>query len=313
MILVITKNADPTTTTLCYWLINLKKEFKIISEEDDIELIELKKNSILINNISRNYKLDIDIVDKILYRQGDININRNIMLKDKSPLANLLNIERRILHKFIHEKISKIKHFGHPQFADLNKLIILEKASSFDLLVPDYIYTTSKKSVISFKKEQKKIITKTISPGYYYEKEELNYASYTELLSSKDIQNLDSDFYPTFFQKLIEKAYEIRTFYINNEFFSVAIISQSNSKTKIDYRNYDKLHPNRNIPYKLPKEIEKKLKKLIDDLVLKYCSIDLIFGEDGNFYFLEINPIGQFGNVSYFGNYYLEMKMATLL
>ena len=65
------------------------------------------------------------------------------------------------------EKISKIKHFGHPQFADLNKLIVLEKASSFDLLVPDYIYTTSKKSVISFKKEQKKIITKTISPGYY--------------------------------------------------------------------------------------------------------------------------------------------------
>lgn len=313
MILVITKNGDPTTTTLCYWLISLKKEFKIISEEDNIELIELKNNSLIINNISRNYKIDLGIVDKILYRQGDININRDIMPKDKSPLANLLNIERRILHKFIHEKISKIKHFGHPQFADLNKLIVLEKAIGFGLLVPDYIYTTSKKSVISFKKEHEKIITKTISPGYYYEKEELNYASYTELLSLKDIQNLDSDFYPTFFQRLIEKVYEIRTFYINNDFFSVAIISQSNSKTKIDYRNYDKLHPNRNIPYKLPKEIEKKLKKIIDDLALKYCSVDLIFGEDGNFYFLEINPIGQFGNVSYFGNYYLEMKMATLL
>ena len=313
MILVITKNNDAVTSRICYWLMYLKKEFKIISEEDEVELVDLKKESLLINNVSRDYFLNLNTVKKILYRQGDVFINRDIMLKDKSHLSDFINRERTVLHDFIYNKINEIDHFGHPQHANLNKLIVLEKAIKYNLLVPDYIYTSLKSSLISFNKNHPKIITKSILPGYYIKTENGFYSSYTELFSEEDIYKVDEKFYPTFFQKLINKKFEIRAFYLNNEFYCVAIISLNNLKTQIDYRKYDKEQPNRNIPFKLPMIIQKKLKKLIKDLSLKYCSIDLIYGEDQQFYFLEINPIGQFGNVSYFGNYYLEMQVAKLL
>lgn len=39
----------------------------------------------------------------------------------------------------------------------------------------------------------------------------------------------------------------------------MAIFSQENDKTKIDFRNYDIANPNRCVPYKLPRRIEKQL------------------------------------------------------
>lgn len=39
------------------------------------------------------------------------------------------------------------------------------------------------------------------------------------------------------------------------------IFSQFDEETKIDYRNYNRVKPIRNVPFKLPKVIENKLKK----------------------------------------------------
>jgi glutathione synthase/RimK-type ligase-like ATP-grasp enzyme len=93
----------------------------------------------------------------------------------------------------------------------------------------------------------------------------------------------------------------------------MAIFSQSNEKTKIDFRNYDLQKPNRTVPYNLPKEIILKLKKLTKALALRTGSIDLIKAKDGQYYFLEVNPVGQFGMVSRPCNYNIEMKIAKFL
>ena len=107
--------------------------------------------------------------------------------------------------------------------------------------------------------------------------------------------------------------YEIRSFYLNGTFSSMAIFSATNMKTAIDMRSYDLENPNRKVPYKLPLEIEKKLNSLMLEEKLNTGSIDLIKGLDGSYYFLEINPIGQFGSVSQTCNYYLEKKIAKYL
>lgn len=49
------------------------------------------------------------------------------------------------------------------------------------------------------------------------------------------------------------------------------------------------------------------------DLDLNCGSIDMILGNDGLYYFLEVNPVGQFGMVSGPCNYYLERKIANFL
>jgi glutathione synthase/RimK-type ligase-like ATP-grasp enzyme len=49
-------------------------------------------------------------------------------------------------------------------------------------------------------------------------------------------------------------------------------------------------------------------------LKLNTGSVDLIFSEEDNkYYFLEVNPMGQFGMVSKPCNYYLEKEMAQYL
>lgn len=42
-------------------------------------------------------------------------------------------------------------------------------------------------------------------------------------------------------------------------------------------------------------------------------SVDLLKASDGDIYFLEINPVGQFGLVSNFCNYHLEKNAEFLL
>lgn len=93
----------------------------------------------------------------------------------------------------------------------------------------------------------------------------------------------------------------------------MAIFSQLDDKTKLDFRNYNEENPNRNVPFKLPHEVENKLRNLFEQLDLNTGSIDLILTPKNDFVFLEINPVGQFGMTSYPCNYYLEKKIAKYL
>lgn len=51
----------------------------------------------------------------------------------------------------------------------------------------------------------------------------------------------------------------------------------------------------------------------MNNLKLKNGSIDIIRGVDNNYYFLEVNPVGQFGMVSNPCNYNIEEKFALKL
>lgn len=42
-------------------------------------------------------------------------------------------------------------------------------------------------------------------------------------------------------------------------------------------------------------------------------SLDFVYSSDKKFYFLEVNPVGQFGMVSRPCNYNLELKVAQFL
>ena len=135
----------------------------------------------------------------------------------------------------------------------------------------------------------------------------------TELLSKNRKKYIPDTFPPSFFQKCIEKEYEIRTFFIENDYYSMAIFSQNDEQTKIDFRNYNESKPNKFIPYILPEDIKSKLIELMKCINLNCGSIDLIVGKDGNYYFLEVNPVGQYDMVSVPCNYNLHKKIAEYL
>src|SRR5690606_41647080 len=63
---------------------------------------------------------------------------------------------------------------------------------------------------------------------------------------------------------------------------------------------------NRTVAFNLPSDIENKLTKLMNVLSLNFGSIDMIVSKNREYYFLEVNPVGQFGMVSFPCNYNIE-------
>ncbi len=212
--------------------------------------------------------------------------------------------ENRIkILQYVESKLCEKKHLNRFFNSNPNKLLVLEKAKKSGLKVPDYILTNK------LKNSDKKYIYKPVNEGGHLELEDYIGNAYTEMYDEKKQQTYGL----TFFQELIEKKYELRIFYLDGKFFTMAIMSQKDKKTKVDFRHYNKEKPNRNVPFQLPFKIEKKLDLLMKDLDLKSGSIDMIVSKNREYYFLEINPVGQFGMVSYPCNYYLEKEIAEYL
>lgn len=135
--------------------------------------------------------------------------------------------------------------------------------------------------------------------------------NYTQKINLEKIET--NSFAVSLVQNYIEKKYELRVFYFEKLFYTMAIFSQNDSKTSVDFRNYNKEKPNRTVPYKLPYEVEQKLINLMDKLDLNCGSIDMIVEKNNEYVFLEVNPIGQFGMISSPCNYNLERIIAKYL
>ncbi|WP_109436335.1 grasp-with-spasm system ATP-grasp peptide maturase [Aquimarina sp. AU119] len=194
-----------------------------------------------------------------------------------------------------------------------DKFSMLRLAKELGLDIPDSLITNSKKELLQFFKKQQQIITKPLYETVYFN--DKSYVAFfkTNTITEEVIESLPETFFPSLFQGYVEKDIELRAFYIEEKFYTMAIFSQLDSQTKIDFRNYNDEKPNRNVPYLLPEEIEIKIKRLMKELNLNTGSIDLIKTPDKKYVFLEVNPTGQFGFVSKPCNYYLEDVIAEEL
>lgn len=97
---------------------------------------------------------------------------------------------------------------------------------------------------------------------------------------------------PSIYQQEIKKKFDVRVTVVGDKVFPVAIWSQNNTESEVDWRNggrIDLLHEK----IELPSELEKKCVMLTQELNLRFGAIDLICDLDEEFWFLEINPNGQ--------------------
>lgn len=99
-------------------------------------------------------------------------------------------------------------------------------------------------------------------------------------------------FAPSIYQQEISKKYDVRVTVVGNKVFPVAIWSQTSEATKVDWRQGGRialLHEHIDIP----DELKMKCINLVKDLNLRFGAIDLVCDLDGDYWFLEINPNGQ--------------------
>ena len=307
MILIVSNDKEKSTSDVIEWLLYCGVKFEQINETTQINMNYSNTNNILIK-IS-NKTINFKNIGSFWYRRGKFHSANKIYQNIDKYIVNHELEEWNKINELLMLFLQTKKGIGSFFVNDINKNYVLHVASTVVLKTPKTLITNSKKDVITFFKKER-IINKTIANVMSYKADKKFYTNKTIEINTK---SLSTHFYPSLFQELVEKKYELRIFYLKGMLFSCAIFSQSNEKKMIDFRNYDYQKPNRSVPFSLPIEIKNKLKLLMKRLSLDSGSIDIIVSPANEFYFLEVNPVGQFGMVSYPCNYNLERKIAKYL
>lgn len=229
-------------------------------------------------------------------------------------LSGYLSLNMSTLKTYFFYKLKSKFWLSHPAYSgNPNKLIVLDKASEIGLRIPKSAIISTKQKLKAFKNGIESIITKDFDIPFNVHIQETTFASYTSIVDAQFIDSLPDNFCATFFQEKIEKRYELRIFFLDETFYPMAIFSQSDDQTKVDFRKYNNEKPNRYVPYILPTALTEKLLKLVKQLQLDTGSIDMIYSCDNEYVFLEVNPVGQFGMTSTPCNYFIEKKIAEYL
>ena len=238
-------------------------------------------------------------------------------IKDKSlrkKVAQHLSIEMLRAKDFLKIALLQKPHIGNPRERSFAKFLPLQIAQSLDIDIPATLITERKKELQDFKNKHRKVITKAISDSDFFELDDGTViSSYTNEIDQEILDSAHEQFGVTLAQEMLEKELEIRSFYLFGKFYSMAIFSQIDQKTAVDFRRYNIQKPNRNVPFRLSEELERKADQLMRTLGLNTGSLDFVKTTDGRYVFLEVNPVGQFGMTSKPCNYYLEKILASYM
>lgn len=319
MILILSDEHDLSTNDVIDWISYYGFKFIRINDSSEISLdgFELCNDKVHWSLTVDKRKINSDDILNYWYRRGEILIDFDDYNKNddiKIGVNRHLKSEAKTINNLIDGCLDEIKlRVGSFSHNFINKLRVLKKASDCGLDTPESIITTFKSRVIDFSKRHSFLITKAIDQGIALKVDDLQINGYTNVITQHDIEQLNNSFFPTLFQEGLKKKWEIRAFYLDGSCYSSAIFSQNDENTKIDFRHYGTKFPNRTPPYKLPCNIEKKIINLMQSLKMASGSIDLVYTTDNRYVFLEVNPVGQFAQVSDPCNYFLEEKVAKSL
>ena len=299
IILILSIEDDPSTTKVLRWLHYLDKSVRVVRlhPEDlagaSFALTDIHSPLIIQTKGIELCTSDIAVVWTRKWNNipnADKYFRNNNLLKVKYDIIQNLKDEFSAFFRFFLYKISdnnNVCWIDAPRTVVSNKLQQLLVAQKLGLIIPEtYIGTSYKEGL------PEKLISKHISDCFSLYMNKKIYTSYTcrAKLSPKE------EFFVSMFQSEIPKKIELRILYVGGQCYGLAIFSQMNSKTRLDYRNYDYDCPVREEVYEIPVELETKISKLMCELDLQIGVLDFILSPEGEYIFLEVNPCGQYDN-----------------
>ncbi len=310
MILIISALNDRSTCEVIDWLFGYQMKTLRINGffASDNATLRLNDSS----NIFFYENIPIENIKSIWYRKVQFQLPNNIEESLPKEIVKHKTKEAWEFYVSMRHHFYKTKKMGQIE-SKINKYHALQIAKYSNICIPDTLITNSRLKILQFLKQYPKTITKCIWNTNLVRMEDKNWAMYASMITEELIRNLPEKIFPSLIQEYIEKEYEVRVFYLEGKCYSMAVFSQNDAQTKIDFRKYNHAKPNRTVPYKFPADVEKKVIQLMEQLNLNTGSLDFIRATDGRYVFLEVNPEGQFGMVSKPCNYYLEKKIADFL
>jgi len=319
IVVISTERLEESTHAVTRWIATLGGDCVRINGED----LSRERFSIQIGQDADQAEIRLDDrvvrpaeVGVVWYRRGGLAVPDLDGLDDPElhrEVREHLRAEMKAVRESFYDALGHAYWLSRPETRDLNKTAQLRVAVRCGLLVPETLVTSERTLLLDFVARHPAAIVKSAGGGRFFRKGEVSYGPYTAELTREHIASLAPRTFPVLVQEAVPKAYEIRTFYLDGTCYSMAIFSQADPQTRVDFRRYNLDHPNRTVPYRLPETIEARIRETMDALGLVTGSLDLIRRPDGGFVFLEVNPVGQFGMVSGPCHYQLERRIAEFL
>jgi glutathione synthase/RimK-type ligase-like ATP-grasp enzyme len=184
----------------------------------------------------------------------------------------------------------KAKWVNHPVkvYQAENKLYQLKLAKKNKLDIPKTFMGNMIPKEINL---ERPYIVKSLDTALFYEKDKEMF-TYANILSGEELLNSEIQYAPIIIQECLENKTDIRVTVIGTELFAVSIL-EDGEQIKGDWRRTT----TEDLEYKkilLPTSVETKITKLMGELGLEFGGVDLAL-VDGKYYFIEVNPTGEWG------------------
>jgi glutathione synthase/RimK-type ligase-like ATP-grasp enzyme len=193
--------------------------------------------------------------------------------------------------------IDREKWLNHPRDLWLasNKIEQLSVAKSMGFSIPETLVSCSEPAVRAFFTAQaRRVICKAVKHGFTRHENTATVAT-TQRIDDSFLKHFhDYAAVAMIYQREIPKTFDVRVTVVGDNVFATAIHSQDHTETQVDWRlwdvsDFDLKHE----PIALPNALSEACRRITRHFRLKYSAIDLVLGTDGRFYFLEMNPNGQ--------------------
>ncbi|KPE52131.1 MvdC/MvdD family ATP grasp protein [Chryseobacterium indologenes] len=206
------------------------------------------------------------------------------------------------------EDVPWINPYENERKIDGNKMLQLKLADKNGLTIPKTIFSNDEEKILFFfnaycegKAVAKlhSLTTKSMSGESLIS---------TMIIDGTTLDHIsDIAYCPMIFQPYIDKEYELRIVYIAGEFFTGKINNSEHADWRIAHEGQFWS------AYELPVHIKAGLTSMMEEMGLYIGAIDMIRGKDGEYYFLEVNPQGEWGMLQKELNFPIAERIADNL
>ena len=265
--------------------------------------------TVVTENLLTDYKINFSSKD-LIYTIRDKNRiialtpfwniwNRRIMIPDRNKempkdLQDLVTDEcEKTWDGLLMAHKGKVVNLPQNHFYANSKLDQIKFALENGMNTPDTIVTNNPLDLRDFYDKHNGDICFKLQKGAVIRTPEGNKVVYTNKVTEEQMRNASLvSSHPSLFQEYIDKGFEIRIVATDKTATGIAIHSQDSEISKIDYRRYD-LENVRYNHMELPENVKSFCSNMLAHYRLHFGAFDFIYSKEGKYFFLELNPNGQ--------------------
>ncbi len=252
------------------------------------ECIKIKNSGVISKFITIDgHEVDLGEIEVVWYRRSIVPVVGNQI---SEGLRGFARNELKHLYEGLFQSLSArwVNPMRSTEIGE-RKLLQLTLASQLGLQIPMTMVTTDPREIIDFSRSfESGVICKPISNGFVRNKGG-DFAIYTRSLQDDELHLINSkNVFPTLVQERVRKTSDARVTVIGSDMFAASIETAENA---LDWRTcrvgvtYSKIE--------VPTPIESGIRRIMQKLDLLYGALDFGIGENGDWTFFEINPVGE--------------------